>query len=133
MNFSIRQTVTYLLDYLDQFGFRQQALILAIDAGNGVILDSVGDTDLMRGNLLGGGVIEIPITHYLQAEVYRVQHNDGNGWSGSTLGHNQVGNLLNQGKVDEETGEVELNSNIGKIKDSSGETVYEKQEKSRSR
>ena len=119
--------VVYILYFLDQHGFKQEALVYEVGTpGEGTVLSETElDSGIMWGNLLTGGRIEIPFTHYLGAEVARVSVNNGNGTSGHTMSDRQVGELLNNAPRDE-AGEVKPIPNVERIRASDGETIYEK-------
>ena len=122
----INHVVVYLLYFLDDFGFKQQALVLSDAEGNGeVMAETAYESGIMWGRLAAGGRIEIPFTHYLGAEPARVSVNNGNGVSGHTMSDQQVGNLLNNSPRDA-SGEVKPTENVERIRTGNGEVIYQK-------
>jgi hypothetical protein len=122
----LNSIVVYVLSFIDSHGFKQDALVCPVAVADGVILDETAPgSGILWGNLLTGGRIEIPFTHYLGAEVARVSINNGNGTSGHTMSDQQVGNMLNNAPRDED-GEVKPSPNVERIRASDGDTIYEK-------
>jgi hypothetical protein len=123
----LNSIVVYVLSFIDSHGFKQDALVCPVGpVADGVILDETAPgSGILWGNLLTGGRLEIPFTHYLGAEVARVSVNNGNGVSGHTMSDQQVGQLLNNAPRDEE-GEVKPSPNIERIRASDNEVIYEK-------
>lgn len=101
--------LTYMLEFLVGQEQRKVA-IQAIDAANGVVLEEIdGSNGMMRGLLLGGSKIEIPIDSILKVDpTYRIGYRASDNGSGARheyRNERQTEQILDE-RTDPETGEV---------------------------
>jgi len=109
-----KQVLVYIFEYIVE-GKQYSVVLKPIDAANGVILDEVpGQPGIMRGRLVSGGTVHIPIegiTNHFQS-WWKLFTDDGRGGvrgeytnDVDRVGRRASEDVGKKGRWDEETGE----------------------------
>lgn len=100
----VERVATYLLTLTNGKSY----WLYPVDASNGVVMEEIGETGVMRGRLIAGGNVDVEIDHIFNIEEkrYRVTVNNGQGRKSMDMSDREFDKAIERAKRDEDTGEV---------------------------